>query len=60
MSALSLSIPPILPAPGLISGDVNSMAAAALSRHGDEDNARGDSDDRMFDDVAVYRDDFAA
>ena len=50
---------PTYHAPVLISGDFNSMAAAALSRGGDEDDARDDSDDIMLDEGAVYRDDFA-
>lgn len=43
----------------LISGEFNSMAAAALSRSGDEDDADDDCDDMMLDDRAVYRNDLA-
>lgn len=52
------SIPPIL-LRVLISGEFNSMAAAALSCSGDEDDADDDSDDMMLDDGAVYRNDSA-
>lgn len=34
------------------------MAAAALSRGGDEDDVDDDSDDLTLDDGAVYRNDF--
>ena len=61
------SLYPTYHAPVLISGELTSMAAAALSRVSDEDDARDDSDDMMdadsddimHDEGAVYRNDLA-